>query len=377
MQKASSVIDSIMEPFTEMQKNFKILNIMLTTYCNLRCTECTANIQGFSNPAHYDLNDIKEAANYLQGFEILSLTGGEPTMHPLFPEIVPQLKKWFGVSKLGMATNGYKIIEYDYILHHFDEIMLSRYPNNKKEDEFLAKYFPDRPPGPTIHLTTARRARKPKPCCRSNITKLSFGRLYPCCQIVTGYEYIGVPLSSNFRESLIKTPLPCFDCWYAEEDQESNLSGENEVNISSSKLKHLEKETNEEIRIANGWPRLRNDIAIYGLELDSWMSWEADIRLCQHQGASRLSIVFESHSPKGIYPITMIFRNESDKIVQTHVVIKSGRFEVFIDLNKVLTHSGYSWMKLQCDKTYSPHSLDGNNPDKRELGIRVVSLRYI
>jgi hypothetical protein len=368
MKQTNPLVDAILKPFKGRQKHTTILSVDITSHCNLRCPECAANISGILNPAHYDVNEIQAAAAYLQGFEILGLTGGEPTMYPSFKQIVPLLKEWFGVSKLLLATNGYKVIEYKDILHHFDDIFISRYAHNQRENDFIAKHFLGRPPGPSIHLTTARRARKPSPCFRSNITKLSFGRLYPCCFIIDGYEYIGVPLSKDFRETVFNIPLPCLDCCFAEEKRDGDMN--------AFELQPLEKEINEEARAAKGLPRLRHDIAIYGIDLDSWMSREADIRLCRHPGATRLRIVFESHAPRGVYPITLIFKNESDKVVHTHAVTEAGGFETLVELTNILTHSGYSWMKLLCDKTFVPHALDCNNQDKRELGMRVVSLRY-
>ncbi|GAK54283.1 hypothetical protein U14_05562 [Candidatus Moduliflexus flocculans] len=116
---------------------------------------------------------------------------------------------------------------------------------------------------------------------------------------------------------------------------------------------------------------------MYGLELDSWMGCQAEIRLRPQQGITSLKFVFESHAPLHLHPLRLIFEDAQGVNIQTTHINQPGQGEAFIPLRQFDATCGEVWLTVRCSPTFRPHQLDANNPDRRELGIRVVSLRYV
>lgn len=197
-----------------------MVNFWLTSYCNLACPDCCVNVPNYKNPEHFSIDYIRESARYFEGIYHLRITGGEATMHPDFMKIVPELREWFKCSLLTLATNGYKVIEYSDILCHFDDVLCSLYPNNRKEVEFLRKnnFFKanDRAATPQEHIPMRRRAEKSRPCNRAN-EAVAFvnGLLYPCCIAPDFLGCTGIPLTENWKEEILSVPIPCENCIFA------------------------------------------------------------------------------------------------------------------------------------------------------------------
>lgn len=357
--------------------NSTIINAVvfsLTTYCNLSCPECEANIPRIAYPEHYSIDSIRHASSCLFGIEHVAISGGEPTAHPQFRQIAKNLKKWFGCRSISLTTNGYKIKEYHDVMHHFDDILVSHYNYNRKEVDFLARQGLDRrPPGATIHVTTARRARNPGPCRRANFVMYIHGRLYPCGSVPSGNEKLGIPLTDNWRKAIMNVPLPCGDCCFAEE---VSFSQEEKCHVKSISLPLIELEGLDELRPTWRWPSPRPDIAIYGLEADSWMGREAEIMINSNLGATRLLVEIESHALKHMHPINLRFDNSNFRKPYLCTVEKPGTSVVEIDLKEIPRSAKHPRIKVQCDTTYFPYLVKSNSSDTRELGVRIVSVRY-
>ena len=345
------------------------LQLFLNTGCHRQCPECAANIPNIRYPEHYPLDDLRHTAECFYGIEHVSVTGGEPTLHPQFRELVPHLKTWFGCRSLALETNGCHLNQYQDLLGYFDDILLSHYPDNEEQTALLAALGIDgRPAGPTVHVTTARRARHPAPCRRANFVQSAYGRVYPCA-IPAGFEGIGIPLTPNWRADILKVPLPCADCCFAEETSPHPLSLFKERGQGVRLISPHDGQGPREVRPAWRWPQLRDDIKIYGLDLDSWMGREAQIRINPHQSMHRLLIHFESSAPQALHPLTLRFLNQQGETVTTHRVERAGVAVVPLELPQFFTRPDDSWITVRCDKTFT----DAN----RELGIRVCSLRYL
>jgi len=357
-------------PYTGRPIAPKSLAFFLTTVCNLHCPECSVNIPGIAQPEHYDLDYIQAAAQMFYGIEHLIITGGEPTCHPLFQTIVPHLKTWFGCQVLTLITNGCRLIESADVLTHFDDILLSHYGHNQREADFLSSHFRDsRQYGPTIHLTTARRARHPAPCSRAYFLKYLYGRLYPCCA-PAGFEATGIPVTEHWRKEILRVPLPCQECCFAEEHAEFEKS---EQVGAPEAFTHT---TSSFLRPMSCWPSPRDDIGIYGLELDSWMGRKVEIRLRPPRNKQCLNIVFESHAPRNQHPLRLTFENATTANILTRLVKQPGTEEIFVPMRQIKSASDEIWLTMRCAPIFIPHQLDTNNPDRRELGIRIVFLRY-
>lgn len=348
----------------------KRLIFALTTHCNLTCRECVAGIPLISCPEHYQDEYIRYAASCFFGIEHITISGGEPMVHPRFRQIVSAFKKMFGCYVLSLVTNAYKAAEYIDVLHHFDSIVVSHYQNNHREVKFITDHFKDsNHPGPTLHVCTARRARHPIPCSRAYQIKYMYGRLYPCCAIPNGLEGIGISLTTHWRDEICRIPLPCEFCCFAEEKFP-------ETDFDFADIAKLPERTRRHGTRKSIWPDLRPDIEMYGLDLDSWMGNKAFIR-CHPDNTNRYLIIrLESHAPIHFHPITLTLKDEHRSTVHCHIVDRPETSEMHVNLSQISSNTSGIILKLICDTTFIPSQVNLELSDSRELGVRIVSLWY-
>ncbi|MCH8314293.1 MAG: radical SAM protein, partial [Nitrospinae bacterium] len=88
------------------------MNIILNTYCNLKCNYCFAdeymeeNVQTPDKSMDYDFF-ISELLPRIKSASLINFMGGEPTLHPHFTDILSNtLKNMMPFSYLGVFTNG-------------------------------------------------------------------------------------------------------------------------------------------------------------------------------------------------------------------------------------------------------------------------------
>jgi hypothetical protein len=298
------------------------------------------------------------------------ISGGEPTAHPQFREFTPDFKALFDCQRLSLLTNGYKVIKYANLLHFFDEIFISHFKNNQKAVEFILRNFKDgRPPGPTLHVCTARRAINPRFCSRAYHIKYIYGKLYPCCAIPNGCEDHGILLTPNWRTEIRNIPLPCEYCCFAEEQFPT-------IDIDVVDIMAFPKRTKRNATHQNIWPNARPEIEIYGVDLDSWIGRKALIRCYPTTQNKRLRIRLESYAPVTLHPITIMIQDESRRTVQCQRVKSPGPAEVQINFAQIAHTRSDIIFTLLCDTTFIPRQFNLASPDTRELGIRIVSLWY-
>ena len=111
-------------------------------------------------------------------------------------------------------------------------------------------------------------------------------------------------------------------------------------------------------------------VIVYGIEPDGWIRHEAAIQVDSIQPASHLVLRMESHAPVELHPITITVTFEKGNIIHTHNVAAPGQSEMRLPL----PDSFAGQMTIACDHTFVPHSLNSNNPDIRELGVRIIAV---
>ncbi|MBC7602719.1 MAG: radical SAM protein [Ramlibacter sp.] len=88
---------------------FNNLEIHVAHACNLTCESCSH----YSNQGHKGVVSLEEAERWMQLWEgriepqVLSLLGGEPTIHPQLPKFVDLTARYFPTSQLRLVTNGF------------------------------------------------------------------------------------------------------------------------------------------------------------------------------------------------------------------------------------------------------------------------------
>ncbi len=95
-----------------------LAQIDLTNRCNMRCPICFANANAAGYVFEPDYDEIIREMQVLRDMRprvttAIQFTGGEPTIHPDFLEIVAQARE-MGFSHIQIATNGLRLAETDF-----------------------------------------------------------------------------------------------------------------------------------------------------------------------------------------------------------------------------------------------------------------------
>jgi MoaA/NifB/PqqE/SkfB family radical SAM enzyme len=85
-----------------------IMGVGLTTRCNLHCKHCFVNCSGND----LNISTFAKIVSFAKAYNCshLSFTGGEPTLHPKFSEIMEMLAE--NDLKFTMVTNGWNFLDF-------------------------------------------------------------------------------------------------------------------------------------------------------------------------------------------------------------------------------------------------------------------------
>jgi hypothetical protein len=230
---------------------------------------------------------------------------------------------------------------------------VSKYDQNKKEVDFITTHFTDKKAiEPTYHVPLSTRAKNPVPCWRHKAGVLVLnGKIFPCC-FGFGPEAIGIEPKTTWKEDILKVPMPCATCCFAEE--RFSPVGHNwyyEQNPSDS-------------------------LKIEGVSGDLWVNETAEIKLpgSFYEKNKQLILEVGSLAPLGVFPITIsLYGNGEylDKMVLTNhgVVRKTVSLNPAANIKKAI-------LTLHSDKSFRPSENDHNNHDDRMLSFRLLSVCY-
>lgn len=81
--------------------------IEITNACRLRCAHCTAGVPHVRRPNFMTLDHLEKALQSLEGWQKgVGCFGGEPTLHPDFPEVCALFRRYFPKRQLAVWTCG-------------------------------------------------------------------------------------------------------------------------------------------------------------------------------------------------------------------------------------------------------------------------------
>lgn len=137
-------------------KNFNF-SIFVDDYCNADCKFCVAQLRYQNKNKMYEKEHL-DTDTYLKRLDYIlslikplnpsiSLTGGEPTLSPIFLDIVRLVDK-YGFRKRTITTNGSALlntVDNDIILNHliknnFDYLNISRVSSSDEENKRIMRY---------------------------------------------------------------------------------------------------------------------------------------------------------------------------------------------------------------------------------------------
>lgn len=129
-------------------------NIDLTNRCDMTCPVCFANANAMGYVTEPSLDEVRAMLQTLRDrrpvpCKVIQFSGGEPTIHPQFVEIVAMAKE-MGFSQIQIATNGKNMADLDFAkrcreagLHtlylQFDGVTPDIYRKTRGEDIFETK----------------------------------------------------------------------------------------------------------------------------------------------------------------------------------------------------------------------------------------------
>ncbi len=215
-----------------MHPDIKIIQFTITTFCNMRCPHCCCGMQVIDKKDKYfvDWDYMVNAAKYFYGVDTISISGGEPSIHPNLAEWSPKLKELFGCRMLTMDTNGTMFDKKPEMFGHYDKIYVTHYVNSTYEGcednidkiNFLKSYYSNRPElihvgGDMVHIDRSRRGKGS--CFRGSSGTIHYAgdRLYPCCVAPGLNTKVSIPLTDNWKQEILNTKPPCHDCFFAED----------------------------------------------------------------------------------------------------------------------------------------------------------------
>lgn len=214
-----------------MHKEITTVQIYVTTFCNMKCPNCCCGMQVMDKKDKYfvDWDYMVNAAKYFYGVDTISLSGGEPSIHPQLEEWSPKLKELFGCRQLTMSTNATMFRKKPEMFGHYDKLYVTHYTeetydgcrDNMEQILFLKYYYVSRPELLQVsqdmeHIDRAHRGTGT--CFRGSNGHISYanGKLYPCC-VGSGLDKeVSIALTDNWRELINEVKPPCEVCFFAE-----------------------------------------------------------------------------------------------------------------------------------------------------------------
>ena len=194
--------------------------LLVTTVCDRRCPHCCYGLsrspEPLGAPEHHPWAWFEAAAAHLRGaVGTLYVTGGEPTLHPLFPRIAQEFRALFQPRALALATNGAQLVAHGALVPCFDIVKLTDFADGAAPaaKAWLRANHPRR-----LRVETA--AHRPlrglgagaRPCGRRSILAVTPDRVWPCCVAPGLPGARSVPLAVGWQAAAARVAPPCGGC---------------------------------------------------------------------------------------------------------------------------------------------------------------------
>lgn len=200
---------------------YQVAHFSITTDCNMSCPQCCYGMRW--RPArHAPLAELMEDVLFFKGLREITVTGGEPTYHPQFGDVVTGIKYLLPEIELRVETNGLLYQKWGpEIFNMFNLINVTHYTkeawdgcldntkmvekiagNHKNVRVMLAKHIEMKP------------GKGSNPCGRQERPQYSQRKVYGCCLYPGVFGSEGIPLTEDWQEKLQAVRLRCENCPY-------------------------------------------------------------------------------------------------------------------------------------------------------------------
>ena len=175
----------------------RILDFAITNYCNLSCPFCSQSTPIDKSRSFVALSEL---AHYAAVFrrshagKTVSISGGEPTLHPNFAELCLHLPIWFPrAARFDMVSNGSRLVAHrQLVIDIFDYVEVAHYVGRNDADvaaveaarmpnvEVRRKYEFKNLQDTRIYPNREKRFLHHR-CLLTRSQKVVGDRIYPCC----------------------------------------------------------------------------------------------------------------------------------------------------------------------------------------------------
>jgi sulfatase maturation enzyme AslB (radical SAM superfamily) len=216
-------------------KPVKYLELAITDFCNLKCRLCAQGVPLQKNKKEMSFKELKRISTFFKHYEfdVIKVSGGEPTLHSQFPEICDNLKELFPAYFYKLATNGCLLEKYIENVLIFDQIDLSNYPGQNDDVYFRIVSlnipniyaFKKEDYIQMVDISQEKNLTKTNiynSCINKNVKKIVQSRIYPCCNIFgqsfhqdISQNKISGLVDENWKKNLKKVNIEpyCKRCW--------------------------------------------------------------------------------------------------------------------------------------------------------------------
>ena len=213
-----------------MNRIINTLDLGITTYCNRNCPNCCVGTNIPNVGKHTDSEWLIKISKWFQNLDLITITGGEPLVHPEFEFITTRIKKWFRPRMLQLITNGSSKLLYERwnCLSYYDSIRITNYTKdtyyNSEDNTDVVNHFIEtfKLKKPSISIIIERPIFKTK-IGNGGMCELGIGgiiaiqdrKLYPCCVSPGLKPDVGIEVTENWASEILKVNIPCNVCIFS------------------------------------------------------------------------------------------------------------------------------------------------------------------
>ena len=209
-----------------------VIEFAITDFCNLACPNCSQATPVQKSRESIPLEKFIEYLKIIAPSKphTIKISGGEPTLHKNFVDIIQAIYSFMPECRIVVATNAAMLLKKSPAIEMIDLIDVAHYPGENDQEVIALKseQFPN------VRITSKRDGiemmdvNKVVPnqsqfnCVTTRVRKVVGNRIYPCCishgiAIRAGIDTktVSTPVTKGWDERIDKIDMSecCKRCW--------------------------------------------------------------------------------------------------------------------------------------------------------------------